>query len=532
MNKHKASANTEQHKPSRREMKEKRIDDLLDSCRDQVLQQIIGPFGLTPAMFNDKDGGSVTTQHNAEKDIFAKPEEEYNRKDYNYDSAKTEIKKSAVIDGVMNSNEFTDAYTGIKEPTKRVNQAGKLVMNAELDHLIPLKEIHKSGSWMQSKEERKETSSEKDNLHYTAHKYNRTKSDKNPNEFLSEANGFDQDRVKPMIEKAQVAIDGHQPSTADRVMYQGSELLSTGAKDAAKNALRQATGMVLHELVSGSYVEIRRLTKEPSLQEEFVDHLIQAIKNVATRIQGKLEKIFEAIVSGGIQGFVSNLLTYIINCIWTTAAKLVTVIREGMKELWEAIKLMSNPPAGMSGMEVAQAVTKIIAGVVTLYLGIAFEESVKTFILSIPLLAPFADTIAPALTAILTGIVSALVIFGIDRIFDWLNNNGTEILEAQIVNLEASITVFEKMTLMISAQFRNSENYQICIKQYAGIEANLVRSAASLDWAIHHAEVSISSLTETIKTCEEQFPIFKQMDQELHELLDNYQLENKGSTHV
>jgi len=53
------------------EMKEKRMQDLLDSCQSQVLQQIIGPFGLTEAMFDDKDGGNVTTLKNFEKGITA-----------------------------------------------------------------------------------------------------------------------------------------------------------------------------------------------------------------------------------------------------------------------------------------------------------------------------------------------------------------------------------------------------------------------------------------------------------------------------
>ena len=57
--------------PSRSELKEQRIDALLDSCRDSVLQQIIGPFGLTPAMFDDKAGGNVTTTHNFKDGVVA-----------------------------------------------------------------------------------------------------------------------------------------------------------------------------------------------------------------------------------------------------------------------------------------------------------------------------------------------------------------------------------------------------------------------------------------------------------------------------
>jgi len=52
---------------SRRELRERRISELLESCRTQTLAQITGPFGLSPAMFDDKQGGNVTTTHNFEK---------------------------------------------------------------------------------------------------------------------------------------------------------------------------------------------------------------------------------------------------------------------------------------------------------------------------------------------------------------------------------------------------------------------------------------------------------------------------------
>ena len=505
---------------SRSELRERRIDELLDGCRDQVLQQIIGPFGLTPAMFNTKEGGDVTTQHNAEKDIYANSYEEYNAREYKGRFYRQTRKRKLADESV--DERVKDAYTG-----RFIDKA-----ETDMDDTIPAHKSHQMGGWQKSAEERAEIGGDPRNLNFTNLSANRSKSDRDMSEWMAEGNkdkyGLDGRRVNPRLKKAEKAINSHMPDLMERTQYDAKALAKTGATAAATNALRQATGMVLHELVSGSYVEIRRLTKEPNLQEEFVDHLIQSIKNVASRIQGKLKKIFEAIVTGGIQGFLSNLLTYIINKIWTTAAKVVTVIREGMKDLWQAIKLMVNPPQGMSGIEVAREVAKIIAGVVTMALGIAFEKSVETFILSIPIFAPFADTIAPALTAILTGVATALVIYGIDRMFDWLNDNGTEILEAQMANLEASAAVVDKMVSMLNAQFNNSSHYQLCIQNYTEIETNLSRSATSLDWSIHHAEVSIHSLTSTIKTCEEQFPALNQMDDELHKLLNNDVIENCG----
>lgn len=51
--------------------REQRLQALFDSCEQQMLQQLIGPFGLTPAMFEDKTGGNVTTVHNFKQGITA-----------------------------------------------------------------------------------------------------------------------------------------------------------------------------------------------------------------------------------------------------------------------------------------------------------------------------------------------------------------------------------------------------------------------------------------------------------------------------
>ena len=56
--------NYQQQTMTKSQLREQRLQELLNSCQQQVLQQVIGPFGLTPAMFEDKRGGNVTTLHN------------------------------------------------------------------------------------------------------------------------------------------------------------------------------------------------------------------------------------------------------------------------------------------------------------------------------------------------------------------------------------------------------------------------------------------------------------------------------------
>lgn len=482
-------------------LREERLQQLMESCQQEVLKQIIGPFGLTPSMFDDKDGGNVTTQHNAEQGIFAKEPEEFDRsKDYDYSAAKNKKKRDAVHNGNMNSQEFDDVYSGKKEPTKQVNKNGKLVMNAELDHLIPVKDIHGQGGWMRDKEGRKELSSIEENLHFTTQKTNRSKSAKAPEDALLEENGFDKNRIEPLIEKAQVAIDEKLPTNSDRLKYHGKELLSIGATEAGKNALRQAFGVLLHEFANGSFIEIKVLLKDIHSEQNLIDRLIESLKRVMQNVINKLKAALDALLQGGAQGFISNFLTFLINNLITTAKKFVTVIREGMQGLWQAIKLMLNPPKGMPAMEIARQVTKIITGVVTTGLGMLMEESVKGFITSIPMLLPIADVLSIALTAIITGVVGALVIYGLDRIFDWLNSTGTELLQVYEANIEAQTSVVVHMQEWLELQFQNSRQYEICAMEYQLIQDSYSNASFRLEKAKTNADESINSRNSIIET--------------------------------
>lgn len=454
------------------ELREQRLEELLSSCQQQVLQKIIGPFGLTPAMFEDKQGGNVTTQHNASQGIYAKASEEYNRKeDYDYTAARKQKKTDSFNNGTMNSQTFTDEYTGKTESTRRTTSTGKQAMNAHLDHTIPLSEIHKDGGWMLTKAQRKAVASEQENLHYTTMDNNLKKSDESAQSALSEEQGYDASVTQPIIDKAQAAIDAHMPSSMDRIRYHGKELAFTGVKEAGKNALRQALGLLMYEFVNGAFIELKAMTVPDDTP--LLDRLISAFKRVAERVTAKLRDALDALIKGGVQGFISNFLTFVINSVVTTSAKVVTIIREGMSGLWDAGKLLLNPPKDMPFIEVCRQVAKVLSSVVTLGLGMVFEESVKAFIASVVVLAPVAEILAPAVSGILTGVTTALVVYGIDRFFDWISATGTERLQAQEVANDQLSTNVAHMTQWLTLQFTSSQQYRAISSGYVDMEIDL-----------------------------------------------------------
>ena len=524
--------------PSRQELRARRIDELLESCRTQALAKIIGPFGLAPAMFEDKVGGSVTTQHNAGKGIFAKESEEYKRADYAYSKAKNDKKREAGIplgkSADISSGTFVNAYTGKEEPLQRHDNAGKPMFdkngnplkNYSLDHAIPLHGLHQKGGWMKDKAGRSRISSVKENLYYTTSQANSAKSDNDPDDALSKDKGYDQRRINPRLKKAKEATEELLPDNWERLQYHGSELVVEGVRSAGKNAIRQAVGILLHEFANSSYVEVRAIVLVPAPTENLVDRIVGALERTMQRVAAKLGDALGALASGGVQGAVTTLLTFLVNNLVTTSAKIVTIIRESMASLWRAMMLLWRPPSHMSGADVAREVTKLIAGVITTGLGLMLDEAVKALVLAVPLLAPVAGLVAPAVTGLLTGIMTALVVYAIDRLFDWLSDAGTEMLNAQVGSLDAQVELARRLGDFMQQQYENSRSYQAIVVRNQAMMRDLSIAEEHLVGAVTSSRAAIDVRSGTIAVLRQGFDGWQQAGDELSRLISDYKLED------
>ena len=511
---------------SRYELKKKRIDELLDSCREQVLHQIIGPFGLSPALFSDINGGNVTTNHNFTSGICATDADKAKYEEYQrnlsgpidrkpYDQDLPEKRK----DLFQKPEPIISAYTGLELP--RDGQT-------HLDHVTSVKKIETDPSMIlnMSKEQRIQLANE--NLVPCEKSINQSMQDKDKSDWAESNNCKDPsktnaeyykvDLTKLRLVKFKADVQFETRNMQAIIVKQGGELIHSGIDQAKKNAVRQAMGLLIFEFVNGSFIEIRRIISKKSTQKSIIDQLIEGFKNVASRIEKKFGEIFNQLVSGGVQGFLSNLLTYLINLFVTTSAKVVSIIRESTKELWKAIKLVWNPPAGMPKIEVAREASKIIAGIISLSLGLLFEKSVQGFIMTIPLLIPIADILSPAITAILTGIMSSLVIFGLDTFFDWLSSDGTELIEAQIEKLYSNVDLIEKSAQNLDIQFRISHSYQLCADGYNAIEQDMHCIRSSMENSIFINNRIIDANEKFIESCVREKAAEKIFSQKLHDL--------------
>jgi hypothetical protein len=501
----------QQHPPRPREsaLRDARLQQLIDSCQQEVLRQLIGPFGLNTAMFDDKNGGNVATVHNAEQSIFPDQQHEGNyalaKDPYSQEMRQKHLDdKGARGDTHAKNNAALDAGKEVLSAvTNRPMNKGEI----NGDHTISLKEAHgdKALHLRFSEEERKKMLNDPRNMAFIEESINKSKGERTWEQCLADPefvakhklSSEDIKRIKENDRQARRFL-----STEKNKRLAG-ELLETGAKEAGRNALRQAMGVLLQEFVNSSFVELKTLISERT-QDNLIDRLIQSLQRVLKRVIDKLGAALQSAVQGGIQGFASNLLTFLINNLITTSKKVVSIIRESMQKLWEAIKLIASPPADMPSMEIARQVTKIIAAVVTTGLGMMMEESVKGFIMSVPVLVPIGEILAAGVTAIITGVTGALVVYGIDRLFDWFSSTGTELLTLQEANAEAQSTIALRLETLIGSQYENSKLYAQCAADYEKIQAIAANISFKLECASIEADGSIQARNAVIDAFDAQ----------------------------
>jgi hypothetical protein len=402
---------------------EERMDQLLGDCRQSVLRGIAGPFGLGRVVAAaDKAGGNVTTAHNARQDIYAREEDAYRREDY-----AGQAYKDARGEYVPDAQMIIDEYSG-----ELIDYA-----DADCDHIVSAKQYHQNGGFMQKKDRKEAFGADSENFAMTAGSANRSKQHKDFKDWHAsdasdgsgrsnkERHGHDNRRVNPAIKRGEAAVARHAPTGLEQAAYYGKRAAATGAEEGAKMGLQQSVGLLLMEFLTASFDEIMDAYKrgigagmdKPS----FLQGLRTRLGRVAKRVAAKWKDAVAAFKAGAISGFLSNLVTMLVNMLATTGKRMVRVIREGVMSILSALKLALFPPKGMTRAQAGDAALKLLATGLTTSLGILAEDVVEKavagfFATHLPVLAPIAAPVSAVLVATMTGIASALLVYWLERL--------------------------------------------------------------------------------------------------------------------
>ncbi|MGH2267793.1 hypothetical protein [Campylobacter taeniopygiae] len=422
---------------------------LFEQCSQNAMKAVTGSFGFASIILEAKDGGNVTTTRNFKKGITATEEDLKKYEDWNkgynrdgYDKEKDKIRDNS-------PRIVTSEYTG--EEMERGAGKGK----AQLDHVISVKEIDRNPKTHLFLKEgiRKELANNPDNLKWLEASANASKGDKDLMEWGREIDsetgktnfekhGIDEKKAEEIYNKAKSKVTDE--ILKNEILKYSKDVLTTGAKDAAKIAIYSVLGVVLKDLVKAIIIELKTTIKEfgnESIKEIFI-RFKNRMEQVWKELKLKWKDILKGSIESGIQAFFSNFIIFVINLFATTLKKMVQIIRAGFSSLCQAVKTILNPPENISKDDIYFEASKIfITGMISSVTMLG-SEMIHKFLMSIPgfnaflvLPIPFTgetigDALSLCISAVSGAILSTIAIFYMDK---WNNNSKIGRLQIQIV---------------------------------------------------------------------------------------------------
>jgi hypothetical protein len=424
--------------------------NLLELCKDTVIETITGQFGLAGMFIDCKDGGNVTTKHNFEKPNgpVANASDKQKQDAYKANNDSTirkwdDVRKSGGYDDPLPDKRKTafktqdsiiDEYTG-----KPLPKDGR----AHLDHIVSAKEIESNAAnhLFMTPEERAKMATNDKNLAWTEASANQSKGDMAMKDWLDKSDkktggtkadrfGIDKEMALKKDKEARKYIK--KEITVATAKKYTSELLVTGGQDAAKMAAYSAFGVVLRDFVQGVFIEIHTTFRERGNE---------TLKEIFTRFKNRIAVIIEDLKSkwgdilknsfeGGLTSFLSNLVVFVINLFATTLKKIVAMIRAGFVSLVQAIKMLAHPPAGMTREEANYQALKILTAGLIGAASLGLSAGIEKLLQAIPGLQPLmmfpipsfggeprtvSDIIAVTLSALAGGILTTIVLYFMDK---------------------------------------------------------------------------------------------------------------------
>jgi len=422
-------------------------DNLLALCKDNVVNTVVGQFGLASLLIDSRDGGAVTTTHNFEQGLTANAgdAEKYQRMDQSRSMSGAEwqdLRKQKGYDrdfprrrkeGFQKNEILRDEYTGRELP-----KDGR----THLDHVVSAREIDTDAGMNLhlSADERVRLALNDDNLAFTSESINASKNDHKMEDWLDKTNrqgeanheryGIDRDKAEKRDQRARKTIN-REVNTAALKKYTG-ELMATGAKDAANMAYYTALGVIMKELAEGS---VKAVKKAFSARHQGFREILNIFKaemhEVVVRLKKRWKEIAAGSIEAGITAFLSNIVVFLINMFATTLKKVVKMIRAGFVSLVQALKLLASPPPGMSRGDAGFEALKILTAGVIGALSLGLSASIEKLLQAIPGLQPLmmfpvvsgdgepttvSDILAVTLSGIVGGLLSTIAIYLLDQL--------------------------------------------------------------------------------------------------------------------
>ena len=355
-----------------------KYDALFEGVKDTLIDQLLRPLNLSRSDLMEGDREFVY------KDV----KNQYRK---GFDSTRKEVKKKATNSDGTTTDGFTDEHHG---PNVKM----------EVDHVIPLKELHEQGGFMLNPEEKEALGNDPNNLVLTTQDNNRKKGDRR-----LEDQGFDGKQTRHTIKKTD-SVKDQIPKGLDFAQRAAED----GVKTGNKQGQQQALAFLVSELIWAVFAEVKDVFENGWKRGDYNANWLESLRKRLNRVMRYLLNRWKGIAAsfgtGWLSGFLSATITALLNMFVRTSKNMVRIIREGFVSIMKAIKVLLFPPEGMSLSQAAHEATKIFATGLVVTGGILAGEAIAG---KLPM---FGDILGPVLGGLISGLGSLFVVFMLDKL--------------------------------------------------------------------------------------------------------------------
>lgn len=356
---------------------------------------------------------------------------------------------------IMKDKRYTDANNAMKERQKNGNlkdeYTGKTIKineKANLDHVIPRKQIFEN-PWRKIADiETADLANKKENFAATNESLNKSKGATSNSDYIKNREAREKN-LKEQVERANKKIDKMNISDAekrnlkaennkrlnDKLAADSKKMLKSEKtakkainKDIAKKASVRMANKAGKEAVKAMFVAalfgmlkeiMNALVRYFKSKKQSFDAFLKEMKKALHSFFGKIKDFIKV----GVDSFVGSIVGEIIGAFAEKLRKLPNLVKQLFGSIRESISYLSNPENQSHSIEIkiahiSKIITSALVGVGAMFLGEYFEQflnKIPGMTFEIKLLGTIANILGMFLASLLTGILGAIIINGIDQ---------------------------------------------------------------------------------------------------------------------
>lgn len=355
---------------------------------------------------------------------------------------------------IMKDKRYTDANNAMKERQKNGNlkdeYTGKTIKineKANLDHVIPRKQIFEN-PWRKIADiETSDLANKSENLAGTNESLNKSKGAKSNSEYIKNREAREKN-LKEQVERANKKIDKMNISDAEKRNLKAENNKKLNDKLAADSdkmikAEKSAKKAMYKPIAKKAAVRMANKAGKDAVKAMFVAALFGMLKEIMNALvrffkskkrsfdtfldemKNALHSFFGKIrdfIKVGVDSFVGSIVGEIIGAFAEKLRKLPNLVKQLFGSIRESISYLSNPEnqshsTAIKIAHVSKIITSALLGVGAMFLGEYFEQflnKITGMTFEIKFLGTIANILGMFFASLLTGILGAIIINGLD----------------------------------------------------------------------------------------------------------------------